>query len=313
MSRRSKWIFIAMLAVPPLGLLVVALSYPFLAVNDPSGARIAVVEGWIPEDHLPEVKRTIDSLGYDHVYVTGTVRNFSYTLRIRDTLVVELDTEVVGELIINTCGSDHCGFVIGDVEGIVLQDSVQGSCREYATTLKRPTTRLWITPNFNGIPRPEWELIYIAYVTVNGNNLHALQRSTAIHRQDGSMDEGTPTFADLAARGLHQAGMDRSRIITLRTLNAGESRTWANAKLFALRASRDGVDAVDVISFGIHARRSRVTYQTACGKGVKVGVVSIPDPEVGRGVWWRSMKGWIKVLKELGGVPASYLVDRMDQ
>ncbi len=312
MSRRSKWIFIALLVVPPLGLLVVALSYPFLAVNDPSGARIAVVEGWIPEEHLPEVKRTIDSLGYDNVYVTGTLRNCSYTLRIRDTLVVELNREVEGELVINTCGSDHCGFVIGNAQGIVLQDSVQGSCQEYAATIQRPTTQLWITPNFNGIPRPDWELVYIAYVTVNGTNLHALQRSTTIHRQDGSLEVGTPTFADVAAKGLLRAGMDPSEIITLRTLNAGESRTWANAKLFALRASRDGVYAVDVISFGIHARRSRVTYHTACGKGVKVGVVSIPDPEVGRGVWWRSMKGWIKVLKELGGVPASYLVDRME-
>ena len=35
----------------------------------------------------------------------------------------------------------------------------------------------------------------------------------------------------------------------------------------------------------------------------------VEDPELQRGRWWHHPIGWTKVLRELAGVPASYLVD----
>jgi hypothetical protein len=311
-KRDRKWLLIGLLAVPLLAMFVVALAFPYLAVNAPSGASVAVVEGWIPKEHIPAVEDVIDSLGYERIYVTGTIRPCSYTLRIRDTLVLDLTHERSGELVVNACGSRGAGFVVMDGEGVLLEDSVADECQPYRTTLDRRVGQVLITPSFKGRVQEEWELLYLASVTLDGTNLHALQRNTIIHRQEGSVESGTPTYADVAVAELLRCGHDPQAIIPLRTLNAGESRTWANAKLFALRASRDGIKKVDVISFGIHARRSRVTYRTACGAGVQVGVVSIPDPEVGPGFWWHNVKGWIKVLKELGGVPSSYLVDGLE-
>ena len=70
--------------------------------------------------------------------------------------------------------------------------------------------------------------------------------------------------------------------------------------------------AVDLVGAAGFAEVDEVGELDEGGAGVQVGVVSIPDPEVGPGFWWHNVKGWIKVLKELGGVPSSYLVDGLE-
>jgi uncharacterized SAM-binding protein YcdF (DUF218 family) len=190
----------------------------------------------------------------------------------------------------------------------LFADTVTGICYDRTFSIISPIDRLSITPTFNGIADPAWEVLFTLYLEVNGVNLHTLQRSMTVQRASGLHEPGLPTFADLAARTLRNAGIPAERIITLPTMETGESRTWANARLFASRAAQDGITAVDVISFGIHARRSRVTYRTACGPSVQVGILSVADPETERGKWWRSARGWVKVIKELAGVPTSYLV-----
>lgn len=292
-----------------LAVLAVGLSFPYLAVNDPVGARVAVVEGWIPEQFLPQVREVLDRNGYDRVYITGTPRRFSYTLRIGDTIHVQLIEAGMGTLTVNACGSNGAGFRILDATGTLFEDSVTGTCIDHSTRLGSAIDHLSITPTFNGLAQPDWELLYTSTITLDGRDLHTLARSVEIRGADGRTRPGTPSFAELAAAGLIDAGLDAERIIPLRALRAGRSRTWANARLFAARAARDGLTAVDVISFGIHARRSRVTYQSACGPGMRVGIISMPDPDLQRGRWWRTPVGWIKVMKELAGVPASYLVD----
>lgn len=296
------------IAAVPLALLVVALSFPFLAVNEPSGARTAVVEGWIPQEHLHTVKDLIEQHGYERIYVTGTPRNFSYTFRMHDTVHVLLREPLMGKARMNACGSPGAGFQLMSGTDLLFADTVTGHCYDRAFTINTPIERLSITPTFNGIADPSWEVLFTLYVEVEGVNLHSLVKSMTVKRANGEDQAGLPTFADLTAETLRRTGVPAERIITLPTLDTGESRTWANARMFASRAAQDGITAVDVISFGIHARRSRVTYRTACGSGVQVGILSVADPETERGKWWRSARGWVKVIKELAGVPTSYLV-----
>lgn len=300
------------LSIVVLGMLTVFLSFPMLTMDAPSGARVAVVEGWIDEAYLPEVKELLDAGGYDTILVTGTPRNFSYTLSIGDTVVVQLQRPVTGELIVNTCGALNAGLVVLGAQGTIMTDSVFGPCRERRATIDRPTGSLLITPTHTGDPDPRWELLFLLYAKVDGINLHAVQRSVHIRRASGQVEPGSPSYADHTADALIAAGIPARRITRLPTVMLGDSRTWANAERFAAAAHDQGIDRVDVISFGIHARRSRLAYSKACGPGVTVGVRSIPDPELQHGRWWRTSTGWLKVLRELAGVPTSYFVDAVE-
>lgn len=287
----------------------IALSFPFLAVNDPVITKVVVVEGWIDPIYLPEVARLLKKEKYETIYITGTPRNFSYTLRQGDTVVVELQRERTGLLVLNTCGGKNAGFEMLADKELVLADTVNASCYDRTARLHRPSRELRLTPTHAGSPDPDWELLFTLYATLDGVNLHALQRSVSVHRANGRIEPGTPSFADACAEELVRAGLDAGSIRRLPTVMLGDSRTWANAQRFAIEAKAWKIDHVDVISFGIHARRSRVTYQQACGNRVKIGIRCIEDPELQRGRWWRSFSGWAKVVKELVGIPAAYLVE----
>ncbi|MGV3637878.1 MAG: hypothetical protein ACO1NQ_09550 [Flavobacteriales bacterium] len=286
---------------------IVALSFPFLAVNEPSGASVAVVEGWIEPEHMDAVRTMLEEGSYERIYITGTPRNFSYTLRLGDTVVVELQRPMSGTLVVNACGGKHAEVLVLSGSRPVLRDELSDTCHDRAVKLTEPVSELRFTP-LHGSADEDWELLFLLYARIDGINLHALQRTVTIHRADGSRIPGTPSFADATAEALIMAGTPASRIVRLPTVMLGESRTWANAQRFAQEARGTGINKVDIISFGIHARRSRVTYRTACGEGVTVGIRCIEDPELKRGRWWRSWTGWVKVLRELVGVPASYLV-----
>lgn len=311
MTRLFRW---TLLIVGALGLaaLVVALSFPFLAVNEPSGARTAVVEGWIDPAYMPDVHAMLREGGYDRIYITGTPRNFSYTLRIGDTVVVELQRRMIGTLVVNACGGKNAEIQVLSDHRTILRDSLTDTCHDRTVLLDGPVRTLRFTPAHGGNPEKDWELLFLLYTRIDGVNLHALQRTVTIHRADGSRLPGTPSYADATAEALIAVGTPRHMIERLPTVMLGESRTWANAQRFAQEARTAGIDKVDIISFGIHARRSRIAYRTACGKGVTVGIRCVEDPELQRGRWWRSWIGWLKVLRELAGVPTSYLVKPVD-
>lgn len=303
-----RWLLVP-IAIAAIGILVVGFSFPFLASNAPSGARVAVVEGWIGKEHLPAIKDILDHGGYDTIYITGTPRNFSYTLRLGDTVEVDLQDPVHGELLVNACGAKDAWLNVSSDQGIVLTDRINGPCTDRKAQINRPTKHLRFTPTHDGRPDPRWELLYINYAKVNGNDLHAIHGRTTIIRADGTREPGMPSFADAMAHDLKTAGINAERIHQLPTTLVSESRTWANAKRFAQEARLQKIERVDVISFGIHARRSRLTFARACGSAITVGVRCVEDPELQRGRWWHHALGWYKVLRELAGVPASYFVD----
>jgi len=80
---------------------------------------------------------------------------------------------------------------------------------------------------------------------------------------------------------------DRDRTYT----SASVLREW-----FEARGSLP--DSLDVVTEGVHSRRSRLLFQSAFGDGVDVGVISLPDPDYPAARWWRYSEGVRSVLSE---------------
>ena len=143
--------------------------------------------------------------------------------------------------------------------------------------------------------------IFIRAMEANGVNVHLLQRESRFIRPDGSTSPAWPTYAGSARAALITAGIPEERITAVPAFGEPKSRSWANAHAFALQAHADGITACDIATVGVHARRSRDLFQTACGPGVRVGVIALHDPYCTRGNWWKSYRGWYTLLKEVFG------------
>lgn len=114
------------------------------------------------------------------------------------------------------------------------------------------------------------------------------------------LDAAYPSYAERARSYLVRRGLAADAVVAVPAPAAERDRTWRNVLMlrdWMLRA-QPGVDALDVVTSGVHGRRSWLLHQLAFGPRVRVGVVALDpsgyDPEA----WWRTSLGAKDVLGE---------------
>jgi len=107
-------------------------------------------------------------------------------------------------------------------------------------------------------------------------------------------------YADRGARYLAAHGLADVTIDAVPAPASTQDRTFFSAVVVRDWAARQRIrlDAVDLLSVGVHARRSRMMFRAAFGPGVEVGVIaaqpSFHDPQR----WWKTSMGAKLVLGE---------------
>lgn len=305
----KRWIGISALVLVAAIWSCAGYLHDHLAITAPSGARTAVVEGWMPREHIPALVRLLEQGGYERVYVTGTTRLFAYYLEQEQALVVDFAVPTGGALVVNASGIDGARLVVMNERDTLMDVAVNGTPTEYRCTLPPGSASLTLASVHAGQLAQGTRNIFVKEVLVHGTNAHALAGRTSRSLPDGTRSTAAPTFAEWGAWSLADAGIPADRLVPVPATANGRGRTAANAQAFAVRARTDHLRAVDLISLGVHARRSQRVYQQACGAGVRVGVLSLDDPETPRKDWWKRRMGIIRVLKELAGISAAEVMD----
>ena len=107
-------------------------------------------------------------------------------------------------------------------------------------------------------------------------------------------------YAERAARYLAAHGLADATIDAVPAPASAQDRTFLSAVVVRDWAARQRIrlDAVDLLSVGVHARRSRMMFRAAFGPGVEVGVIAaqpaLHDPQR----WWETSNGAKAVLGE---------------
>ncbi len=307
MKRRR---FLLWLLAGPVAVLLamLAVAHPYLAVTERSGSDVLVGEGCMLDEQLRQVPRWVDSLHYERVYTTGSVRPFAYYLKIGEAIEVRFVEPAHGRVAINVAGVDGAGFqVIADADTLMEHD-VQESPAEFLSDREITTDRLRITSIHSRSGDPGPDNIFVQYLRIGMENVHQLQDTVLFIRRDSTMDAAWPTYAHKCAADLRRLGV-RTEVIAVPSWGKPDSRSWANASFFGLRAKSDRLTAFDVMSVGVHARRSRELFRRACEPGTEVGIISLDDPACPRDGWWRKRSGWTQMLKEIGGNAEPIAVD----
>ena len=104
---------------------------------------------------------------------------------------------------------------------------------------------------------------------------------------------GWQTYAQRGAAFLRSNGLADVPVIAVPAHDVKQDRSYLNALMVRDWASRSGASlgAIDVVSAGVHARRSRLVYRMALGDAVEVGVIAAAPQGFDAQRWWTSSSG----------------------
>lgn len=107
-------------------------------------------------------------------------------------------------------------------------------------------------------------------------------------------------YARLAAAILQSFGLSPDSISEAPSPEVRKDRTYAEGLAVAAWMRKTGVAyrSLDLFSFSTHARRSRLLYRLALGRGVRVGVFAARDVDYDPRRWWTSSDGFRRVTDE---------------
>jgi hypothetical protein len=118
-------------------------------------------------------------------------------------------------------------------------------------------------------------------------------------------------YAEMAAKELHRLGVPRDQILVARAREIESQRTYeaAAAAWRTLRANHLQPPAINIMTRGPHARRSRLIYSKVLDAQTKVGVISwIPASERAT-PWWGSTDRASDLIKESVAYPFELILN----
>jgi uncharacterized SAM-binding protein YcdF (DUF218 family) len=124
------------------------------------------------------------------------------------------------------------------------------------------------------------------------------------------------THAHSAAYRLQKLGIAREEIRVVPSRSSDLDRTFAAATALRLWADKQpaGLSSFNLVTLGVHARRSRLLYQKAFGNGANVGIIAIRDSDYDPNAWWKYSEGTKSVVEELiGYIYARFFFRKSDE
>jgi uncharacterized SAM-binding protein YcdF (DUF218 family) len=123
---------------------------------------------------------------------------------------------------------------------------------------------------------------------------------TGIPLQQGAPLSEYKNFAYLGAATLVKLGMSTNDVQAVPTGRTRRDRTYAMALSLKhwFREHGMNVTKVNLVTGGPHARRSRLMFEKALGKGVTVGVIAIPAEDYDEKHWWHYSQGVRAIIGE---------------
>lgn len=100
-------------------------------------------------------------------------------------------------------------------------------------------------------------------------------------------------YASIAADYLANHGVKLEFITAVPAPKSAQERTFLSAVMLREYAKKTGfpLDAVDIISAGPHARRTRLLFQMALGEKIRVGIMAAQPSGFEPETWWKSSMG----------------------
>ena len=109
------------------------------------------------------------------------------------------------------------------------------------------------------------------------------------------------TFAEHGATMLIKMGLSASDVEAVPAPKVQRDRTYVSALALKsrLQGLGAGVKSMNLVSEGVHARRSRLLFEKAFDHDISVGIIAIEDRNYVNEHWWKYSDGVRSVIDEL--------------
>ena len=124
-------------------------------------------------------------------------------------------------------------------------------------------------------------------------------------RQDRS------NYAEMAEQELIRSGIPKDKMIIAPTGEIEHERTFKSAVAAWRALKKRGIhpEAINVLTLGPHARRSRLVYAKVYAPATQVGVIAWAPSDYEAAPWWQSSSRTKCFLKEIVGYPFEVLLN----
>jgi hypothetical protein len=151
-------------------------------------------------------------------------------------------------------------------------------------------------------------VIKMAVVEAKSGYQHVYTTGGPVEGSGGYLNDYS-TAAAVGAGRLRQAGLPSELVQMVPCHESGRDRTFNSAVALKnwFRDRHITVHAINVLTEGAHARRTRLLFQEAFGKDVTVGIISVASPDYDPKHWWRYSEG----VREVIGETIAYLYAKL--
>lgn len=319
--RISRIIILALL-LPAFILFIAILINPehFLGGSHRVKANVLLVEGWLTQETLEMANQELNDTGYKLIITTGIIsKNLEYC-RIPMNGYLIFNTKKFTN---NSSGISKHSFGINarsEAGGIYLahfkfyvNDSL---INEYTTSKESVIYKAEWTGDLRNVDsvvvRFDNDLsdgkgdrnLYVKEILIDDSIRIPYQFNSVydIGLPDGKDIEINNFYsnAELARNRLISMGIDSSRIIAVPANKVVFNRTLTSALAFRswLKQNNTGITGINILSEGVHARRTWMTYKHILRKTTNVGIISLHENEVVSG----HNHGIKAVLYEIAGL-----------
>jgi hypothetical protein len=123
---------------------------------------------------------------------------------------------------------------------------------------------------------------------------------TGKKRMKGSHLDTYENDGEYTAATLEKLGFEMARVVVIPVdYTVKKDRTYESGK--AVKKYLDQlhqVDAINIVTIGCHARRTRYLFEESLGRNFTLGVIAIENQEYNPDRWWQSSAGFRQVMQE---------------
>jgi uncharacterized SAM-binding protein YcdF (DUF218 family) len=124
--------------------------------------------------------------------------------------------------------------------------------------------------------------------------------TTGVPIETGTFLSEYGTFAQRGKRSLVRLGVPDSLVVAVPAESVERDRTYASALALKRYLDKRGISGggANLVSQGVHTRRSAFLFQKALGATWRVGSIAVTDRSYNASRWWMSSEGFRAVVGE---------------
>lgn len=300
---RIRIILIVIVFLPGLILFLAIYISPqfFLSKSKKVKANILIVEGWLPQYAVEMAYKEFSNNRYDLIITTGLKSSnldyFNVSMngflifypKLKSNSNNGNDNHIIEVMAHSEMGGKYCAhfnFYVND--SLIADFKADKKIRIYGINWNGPLKdikRLLINFDNDMVDDRGDRNLYVKEIIIDHQIIIPYQFNSEY--DIGKLDEKDKILnnfdsnAEIARNKLIAFGVDSSIVIAVPANKVTINRTLTSALAFRdwLKTTDINVTGINIISQGVHSRRTWLTYKKIIGKSYDIGIISLPEAE----------------------------------